>query len=303
MSSIYPRYLNLVADGQLEKRADLAVDVLADCALCPRACHVDRLEADVESYCGTGQYAYVSSFFPHQGEEPCLRGRDGSGTIFFSRCSLRCVFCQNYDISWQGHGGPVAPDELARMMLSLQSAGCHNINLVTPTHVVPQILQALALAAGQGLRLPIVYNSSGYDRVDTLRLLDGIVDIYMPDFKFWDPESGMLFARAEDYREVACAAIAEMHRQVGDMVLDDEGLAHHGLLVRHLVMPDGQAGTRDVMRFLAKEISPQTMVNIMDQYRPAAHAHRYPSISRSTTRQEYEEAMAIAKEEGLSRFA
>jgi putative pyruvate formate lyase activating enzyme len=303
MSSDYPAYVQLLESGELARRVRRAVDSLADCALCGRQCHVDRLhDDDPESYCHGGRYAEVSSVGPHHGEEDCLRGWAGSGTIFFSHCSLRCVFCQNFDISHYGHGRPVAPEELGEMMLWLQDHRCHNVNLVTPSHVVPQILEGLLAAAERGLRLPIVYNTGGYDRLDTLRLLDGVADVYMPDLKFWDPDVSKELANAADYREVACAAIREMHRQVGDLVLDDSGLARRGLLVRHLVMPGGLEDTRQIMRFLAREISPDTFVNVMPQYRPQGLAARYQSINRPLGRDEFNQAVVIAKEEGLWRF-
>jgi len=303
MPSSYPAYLELFESGELARRARQAVDSLANCAVCARECRVDRLdETDLKSYCRTGRHALVSSCFAHHGEESCLRGRGGSGTIFFTHCNLRCVFCQNFDISWEGHGRPVTAEELADMMLRLQGQGCHNVNFVTPSHVVPQILEALCAAAERGLRLPLVYNTGGYDRFETLQLLDGVVDIYMPDFKFWDPEVSKELANAEDYREVACRAIREMHRQVGDLVIDREGLARRGLLVRHLVMPNGLAGTREVMRFLAREVSTDTYVNVMPQYRPEGHAHRCDAINRPLWLDEFHQALAMAQEAGLWRF-
>ena len=303
MPSSYPAYVELFESGELARRAQRAVDSLADCAVCARECHVDRTgETDLESYCRTGRHALVSSCFAHHGEESCLRGWNGSGTIFFAHCNLRCVFCQNFDISWQGQGRKVAADELAEMMLGLQRAGCHNVNVVTPSHVVPQVLEALCIAAERGLRLPLVYNTGCYDRLETLELLDGVVDVYMPDFKFWAPEVSKELAHAEDYREVACRAIRQMHRQVGDLVTDDQGLARRGLLVRHLVMPNRLAGTREVMRFLAREISDQTYVNVMPQYRPEGHAHRHESIARPIRLEEFHEALAIARDEGIRRF-
>jgi putative pyruvate formate lyase activating enzyme len=250
-------------------------------------------------FCRAGRYAVVSSAFAHHGEEACLRGSNGSGTIFFCRCNLRCVFCQNFDISWEGRGKKTIAAQLAGLMLGLQDQGCHNINFVTPSHVFPQILEALVRAVGDGLRLPLVYNSSGYDTVETLRLLDGVIDIYMPDFKFWDPGVSKQMANAENYGEIARAAVREMHRQVGDLVLDERGIAHRGLLVRHLVMPNRLAGTREVMHFLAHEISPNTHVNIMAQYHPSRHASRCSSINRRITSAEYDEALGIAREEGL----
>ncbi len=252
-----------------------------------------------QQFCRTGRYAVVSSAFAHHGEEACLRGFNGSGTIFFCQCNLRCVFCQNFDISWEGRGRETTAGEIAGLMLDLQDQGCHNINFVTPSHVVPQILEALVEAVADGLRLPLVYNSGGYDYVETLRLLDGVIDIYMPDFKFWDPAVSKQLANAENYGEIARAAIREMHRQVGDLVLDDQGIARRGLLVRHLVMPNGLAGTREVMQFLAQEISPRTYVNLMAQYQPSGHAGRYPSINHRITSAEYVEALGIAREKGL----
>jgi putative pyruvate formate lyase activating enzyme len=251
--------------------------------------------------CRTGRYARVCSYFPHHGEEDCLRGWNGSGTIFFSWCNLRCVFCQNYDISHRGEGVEVHPDRLARMMLHLQSLGCHNINFVTPEHVVPQVLEALVLAVEGGLRLPIVYNTSAYDSMESLRLLDGVVDIYMPDFKIWDPEIAHRYLKARDYPEVARRVIQEMHRQVGVLKFDEDGLAKRGVLVRHLVMPGDVAGTEHILRFLAEEVAPDTYVNIMAQYYPAGavSSDRYPEINRRITWQEYRRAVHLAEELGL----
>ncbi len=303
MSQTYPAYVGLLETGELAVRAQQAIESLADCALCARQCHANRLDpAQAKSFCRTGRTAAVSSFFPHHGEESCLRGTGGSGTVFFTHCNLRCIFCQNYDISWQGEGRPATAEHLAAMMLRLQDLGCHNVNFVTPSHVVPQILEALCLAAEGGLRLPIVYNTGGYDRVETLRLLDGVVDIYMPDFKFWDAEVAQQLANASDYPEIARQAIKEMHRQVGDLVLDDRGIARRGLLVRHLVLPSGAAGTREVMRFLAGEVSPESYVNVMAQYHPEGQAFRHPLIGRPVTRGEWADALASARQEGLHRF-
>lgn len=304
MSAGYPGYRNLLESGELAKRAERAVASLADCAMCARECHANRTEElGLKSYCRTGRRAWVSSWFAHHGEEDCLRGWRGSGTIFFSHCNLRCVFCQNYEISWLGEGRPVEAHELADMMLQLQAQGCHNINFVTPSHVVPQILEALVLAAEKGLVLPLVYNTGAYDNLETLRLLDGVVDIYMPDFKFYDPAVGREMANAPDYPLVAARAVKEMHRQVGDLVIGSDGLARRGLLVRHLVMPGGLAGTREVMRFLAREISTDTYVNIMPQYRPEGRAALHPAIDRGITAAEWREAIAAARQEGLRRFA
>jgi putative pyruvate formate lyase activating enzyme len=264
---------------------------------------VDRL-ANKAAVCKTGRYACVSSYFPHLGEEDCLRGWRGSGTIFFSWCNLRCQFCQNYDISQLGHGEETGPERLAGMMLELQAAGSHNINFVTPEHVVPQILEALVLAVEAGLRLPLVYNTSAYDSMESLHLMDGVVDIYMPDFKIWDARMALKYLLARDYPEAARRAIREMHRQVGELKLDEHGLAKRGVLVRHLVLPSGIAGTRSVVKFLAREVSPHTYVNVMEQYHPAGRvsAEKYPEINRSITRKEYDDALTAAREAGLHRF-
>ena len=260
--------------------------------------------ANKTAACHTGRYARVVSYFPHRGEEDCLRGWKGSGTIFFSWCNLRCVFCQNYDISQAPQGEEVTPERLAAMMLELQALGSHNINFVTPEHVVPQILEALPMAVEGGLRLPLVYNTSAYDSLDSLHLLEGVVDIYMPDFKFWDPELSLRYVKAKDYPEAARRAIAEMHRQVGELKLDEEGLAKRGVLVRHLVMPGGIAGTEAILRFLAEEVSPDTYVNIMGQYYPAGRVgpNQFVEINRGITPKEYEIALEYARRAGLWRF-
>jgi putative pyruvate formate lyase activating enzyme len=297
-----PSYLALWESGELARRAEQLREALACCTLCPRNCGADRTGPTGKGFCRTGREAVVSSFFAHHGEERCLRGWNGSGTIFFSHCNLRCIFCQNYEISHLGEGRPVCARELAEMMLALQRRGCHNINFVTPSHVVPQIVEALEIAIPRGLNIPLVYNTGGYDRVETLRLLEGIIDIYMPDIKFDDPEVARQLAGAPDYPQVVREALREMHRQVGDLVIDEQGLAQRGLLVRHLVMPDDLAGTRPLMRFLAQEISKNTFVNIMPQYRPEGKAFAHPQLARAITMQEYRRAVAIAREEGLWRF-
>jgi len=298
-----PAYLRLYQSGELAQRVERARNLLADCTLCPRNCHVNRLE-DRFGVCKTGRYAVVSSYFQHFGEEDCLRGWRGSGTIFFAWCNLRCVFCQNYDISWQGGGRAVKPDEVAAMMLVLQAHGCHNINFVTPEHVVPQILEALLLAVAHGLRLPLVYNTGGYDSLDSIALMDDIVDIYMPDFKFWEPEMARRYCRAPDYPEAARRAIKEMHRQVGVLKLDAHGVAQRGVLLRHLVMPGDIAGTREIMEWIARELSPDTYVNIMAQYYPAGKVsgREFAEINRRILPREYEEAVAAARAAGLHRF-
>lgn len=296
-----PCYQTLLASGELARRAQTAAMMLAQCTLCPRQCGVDR-PAGERGVCRTGRWARVASYGPHFGEEAPLVGSCGSGTIFFSHCSLLCVFCQNYEISHLGEGVEVEPGQLAAMMLSLEKQGCHNINFVTPGHVVAQILEALVIAADNGLSIPLVYNSSGYDRVETLALLDGVIDIYMPDFKFWEPASAERFAEAPDYPLRARQAVAEMHRQVGDLECDPRGLAIRGLLVRHLVMPEGVEESREIMEFLGHDISRNTYVNIMDQYRPCGRASEFPPLNRTITREEYDRVVALAWAAGLTRL-
>lgn len=298
-----PAYLRLGLP-ELRRRAEEALDVLRDCVACPRDCHVNRLE-DRFAVCKTGRHAIVASFFPHFGEEDCLRGWNGSGTIFFSSCNLKCAFCQNADISQQRAGREVQPEDLAGMMLFLQNQGCHNINFVTPEHVVPQILEALPRTVELGLRLAIVYNTSSYDSMHSLHLLDGIVDIYMPDFKFWDREASRHYLKAPDYPEVARRTIAEMHRQVGPLRVDEFGLAKRGVLLRHLVMPGGIAGVREIMQWIAEELGPDTYVNVMAQYAPAGQVGtnpKYEAINRCISREEYAEAVRIALAAGLHRL-
>ena len=294
-------YLALHREGKLAERIAEAQQRLSPCMVCPRGCEVDRL-SDEKGICRTGAKAVVSSYAPHFGEESPLVGSGGSGTIFFTHCNLLCLFCQNYEISHLGQGIETDAGQLASMMVSLQRQSCHNINFVTPSHVLPQILSALPKAIEKGLTVPLVYNSSGYDSPETLKLLEGIVDIYMPDFKFWSKALGKRYAKAPDYSEVAQEAILEMHRQVGDLVLDDEGLAVKGLLVRHLVMPGCLEETREILRFLAQEISVDTYVNVMDQYRPCGEAKQCPPIDRRLTNDEYQAALKMAKNAGLHRL-
>lgn len=284
----------------LKVRARQAVARLESCQICPRHCRVDRLK-DEKGFCRIGRLSRVASYTPHFGEEAPLVGRGGSGTIFFAGCNLSCVFCQNYDISQMDQGQDVPAEVLARMMLRLRDSGCHNINFVTPTHVVPQILEALVLAGEEGLNIPLVYNSGGYDSAETLRLLDGIFDIYMPDMKYGSDELAIKYSHAPKYTEYAKSAIREMHRQVGDLVMDEDGIAVRGLLVRHLVLPEGSAGTAEVARFLSQEISKNTYLNIMAQYRPEYNACSHPELDRSITLQEYSEAVRLAAAAGLSR--
>ncbi len=298
-----PAYLALYRNGELARRVEEARQLLASCEVCPRNCRINRL-ANETKICRIGRYARVASAFPHFGEEDPLRGWRGSGTIFFSGCNLRCVFCQNWDISQQPAGPELRPEELAGVMLRLQEVGCHNINWVTPEHVVPQILEALLLAVEEGLRLPIVYNTSAYDSMHTLRLLDGVVDIYMPDFKFWSRERARRYLKAPDYPEVARQVIKEMHRQVGVLKMNEQGLARRGVLLRHLVMPGMLEETRAILTWVARELSPDTYVNVMAQYRPEYQVSdsKYPEINRPLTLDEYREALRIAEEVGLWRL-
>jgi putative pyruvate formate lyase activating enzyme len=296
-----PAYIRLYREGKLASRAGQTMALLKDCCLCPRTCHVDRLSGK-QGFCRTGALAKVASVHAHFGEEAPLVGSGGSGTIFMSSCNLLCSFCQNYEISHLREGDEVSPRQLASMMLHLKQHGCENINFVTPSHVVPQILQALCIAVEQGLDLPLVYNSGGYDSVETIRLLDGVFDIYMPDFKFWDHGRAERFCSAPDYRERAMAVIREMHRQVGDLVMAENGVAVRGLLVRHLVMPHGIAGTGDVMAFLATEVSPETYVNVMAQYRPCGKAVHDTLIGRRITTAEYTAAVQETLKAGIRRL-
>jgi putative pyruvate formate lyase activating enzyme len=288
--------------AELERRAAEALELLgARCVVCPRGCKVDR-RADVAGLCAIGRHAVVASHFPHFGEEDCLRGGRGSGTIFFSGCNLRCVFCQNHDISWQVRGELVTPERLAEMMLELQTIGCHNINWVTPEHVVPQILEAVPLALDGGLRLPIVYNTSAYDSHESLRLMEGIVDVYMPDFKLWSSETAKRYLKRADYPEVARDSIKEMYRQVGDLVLDDQGMARRGLILRHLVMPGLIEETEAILRFVAEELGQGCYVNLMAQYYVSGKVGQdgqFEEIARRVNRDEYERALALAQQLGL----
>ncbi len=304
-----PAYLATYRNGGLEARVRAALAELADCCACPRNCHVNRLE-NHRRVCHTGRYAIVSSAFAHFGEEDCLRGWNGSGTVFFGLCNLRCVFCQNWDISQKPAGRECTAEEIADLALALQAQGCHNINFVTPEHVVPQVIEAIAAAVPKGLHLPIVYNTSAYDAVGSLKLLDGLVDIYMPDFKFWTRESARRFAKAKDYPERAREAILEMHRQVGPLKFGPDGLAKRGVLVRHLVMPGLVEEAAAIFEWLAQEVSPDTYVNIMGQYRPeyqvgsiADDGRRlYGEIDRRPLPTEMEAAYAAARRAGLWRF-
>ena len=300
MSSFEPAYLRTYKRGLLKEKVEKAYSLLKSCTLCPRKCGVDRISGETGT-CKTAKLAWVSSYNPHFGEEGPLVGTHGSGTIFFTHCNLLCLFCQNFDISHQGDGQQITDDELAGIMLDLQNQGCHNINFVTPSHVVPQILFA-EIAVKHGLSIPLVFNSGGYDRITTLKLLDGVFDIFMPDIKFWYSEIAEATCQAGDYPEVARRAIIEMHRQVGDLQVDDAGIARHGLLIRHLVLPNGLAGTREIMRFIAQHISPDSYVNIMAQYRPCGRAAEVKGLNSHLLTKEYHLALKAAKREGITRL-
>jgi len=289
-----PSYIELERIGELEKRIQLLSGILKECRLCPRECKVDRLKGE-KGYCRAPVELRISSAFPHFGEETPLVGHHGSGTIFLTHCNLRCIFCQNFDISHQGQGEPATPSDLARAMIRLQEMGCHNINFVTPTHYTPQIVSSLPEAIEMGLHLPIVYNCSGYESLEVIRLLNGIVDIYMPDAKYMDEKFAERYSKAPDYPLVIKEVLKEMHRQVGDLKTNQKGVAERGLLIRHLVMPGGVASSESVLKFIAKEISVHSYVNIMDQYRPEYRAHEYPEIGRRITHKEYLEATQLAK--------
>jgi putative pyruvate formate lyase activating enzyme len=301
MTQTLPAYRQLLEAGQFQERIRDFREILASCDLCPRECHVNRLAAE-KGLCGVAETAWVSSFGPHLGEENPLRGWRGSGTIFFSGCNLSCLYCQNSDISQRLSGRPVSAEELAGMMLDLQLSGCHNINLVSPSHVMAQIAEGIYLAAIQGLSLPIVYNTGGYDSLKTLSLLDGMIDIYMPDMKYSSADVGKTYSDVQSYPEVNQAAVKEMHHQVGDLLLDQNGIAIRGLLIRHLVLPGDLAGSKKTLEFIANEISLGTYLNIMDQYRPAYQAHRSDEINRRITADEYQEVVDQALALGLTRL-
>lgn len=285
---------------ELERRSAELRELMRECTLCPHDCRARRLDGKY-GVCRSTADAVISSAGPHYGEEAPLTGSRGSGTIFFTSCNLKCTFCQNYDISQMRMGRRVTTIELAEIMLRLQQTGCHNINLVTPTHVAPQFVEALVHAAKKGLFVPIVYNCGGYESVRVLKLLEDIVDIYMPDIKYSDNEIARKFSGAPEYWDIASAAVKEMHRQVGDLVVDAKGIARRGLLIRHLVLPNGLAGSRAVFDFISCELSKSTYVNIMDQYRPAYRALRYDELSRSLRESEFHEAVEYAMAVGLHR--
>jgi putative pyruvate formate lyase activating enzyme len=301
MPDFQPAYLQLIKTGEFQHRVAEAATLLTNCIGCGWECHVDR-RTDKLGVCRTGLRVRISSFGSHMGEEDPLRGWRGSGTIFFTRCSLRCQYCQNHDISQRNNGEEVDSIRLADIMLVLQSSGCHNINLVSPTHVVPQIMEAVMIAAQNGLRLPLVYNTGGYDSLACLKLLDGIIDIYMPDMKYANANIGLKYSKIRNYPHVNQIAVREMHRQVGDLQINEQGIATHGLLVRHLILPNNIAGTSEVVRFLAEEISRNTYLNLMDQYHPCFNAHLYTRLNRPINTQEYQTAVRLAHEAGLYRL-
>lgn len=293
-------YLDLYESGELGRRIEKLNEILSNCHLCPRECRVNRAQGE-KGDCKSTRELMVSSTGPHFGEENELVGRGGSGTIFLSYCSLRCLYCQNFEISHLGQGKVISTEELARGMLHLQSMGCHNINFVTPTHFTPQIVEGIKIAIEKGLKLPIVYNCGGYEKVETLRLLEGIVDIYMPDVKYSEADPAKKFSNAPDYFEVCKEALNEMHRQVGDLKVSEEGIAERGLLIRHLVLPNNLAGSKAVLRFIAEKLSRESYVNIMPQYRPRYKASLYPEINRPPRLGEFNEALQMAEELGLHR--
>ena len=295
-----PSYLEKLSLEDLERRAKDLLELLNDCRLCPQECRADRLNGELGN-CESGKEVIISSVGPHFGEEPPLVGFRGSGTIFFTGCNLRCEYCQNYDISQLRHGNAVSIESLSDSMLNLQQIGCHNINIVTPTHFTPQIIEALIIASKKGLELPLVYNCGGYESTDTLKLLEDIVDIYMPDIKYSDNELALKYSNAKKYWSVVRAALKEMHRQVGDLRLNSLGIAKRGLLIRHLVLPNQLAGSKEVLEFISNDISKDSYVNIMDQFRPAYHADRYPELNRHIKNEEYIETVNYAESLGLHR--
>ena len=302
----HPRYLNL-SKKELDSRIEQGLQMLESCRVCPRRCGANRAKNE-KGFCCLGKKAMVFSSTPHFGEEKCLVGQSGSGVIFFNYCNLSCVYCQNYDISQLERGKKgitkeMSNKELANLMLSLQKTGCHNINLVSPTSQVPQILASLPIAIEGGLEVPLVYNTNTYDSMETLRLLDGIIDIYLPDFKYSDDTLAIKYSQAPDYFKIAKKAIKEMHRQVGDLEINSQGLAKKGLLVRHLILPNDLAGSKKIIKFLAEKISPNTSINIMNQYNPCWQANKYPEINRLITTDEYNEVIDLAKKHKLKMLA
>jgi len=295
-------YLELLESGELEKRIEKLYQILESCQLCPRKCRVNRLKGQ-KGVCRTGKNLMVASYHPHFGEEDVLVGSHGSGTIFLSYCSLRCLYCQNYEISHLGIGREYSEVQVAQMMLDLQGRGCHNINFVTPTHFAGQLVKAVKIAAQEGLNLPIVWNCGGYENFEIIKLLEGIVDIYMPDMKYGDNEPGKKYSRPPipDYWDRNREAVKEMHRQVGDLKVDERGIAKRGLLIRHLVLPDDIAKSENILKFIAKEISKNSYVNIMSQYYPSGEAFKFPELNRPVSEKEFLKVIQIAKKLGLTR--
>ncbi|MCX7856556.1 MAG: radical SAM protein [Deltaproteobacteria bacterium] len=298
-----PSYLKLLTSSELKTRSEALWEIMVSCELCPRKCGVNRLKGK-RGFCqAPGATLVVSAFHPHFGEERPLVGYGGSGTIFFTHCNLRCVFCQNWEISHLGRGTKTTIEELALMMLALQEVGCHNINIVTPTHYSPHLVKALEIAAKKGLRLPIVYNTSGWERIEILKLLDGIVDIYLPDFKYWEGEKAAKYSSgAWNYPDITKRAILEMHRQVGVAKPESDGILRRGLIIRHLVMPNNVSGSERIMEWIAQNLPKNTYVNIMAQYTPLYKAFDYPEISRRITKEEYERVVEKAKKLGLTNL-
>jgi len=296
---MYPSYLESHHNGSLKKIITETYKMLKVCQICPRRCKVNRLK-DEKGFCKTGLRPKVCSFLPHHGEEPAISGECGSGTIFFSNCNMGCVYCQNYEFSQLGQGREVEAGELADFMLQLQKMGCHNINLVTPTHVMPQILKALDMAIARGLKIPIVYNTGGYELAEVIKLLEGIVDIYLPDMRYADSDMAIKYSLAPDYPRYNQRALKEMHRQVGVAEMDNYGIIKRGVIIRHLVLPDKIAGTDKIMQFIAQELSPDSYVSLMSQYRPCYQANKFKEISRRLRAEEYEEAKEAMQKYGLS---
>lgn len=301
MNIFEPGYLKLLESGEFQQRMVKANQHLSVCDVCALNCPVDRRAGQLGA-CKTGETAWMSSYGPHMGEENPLRGFRGSGTIFFTRCNLRCQYCQNHNISQTDSGIEVEPEKLSAIMLALQERGCHNINFVSPSHVVPQIMAGVLLAAKEGLKIPLVYNTGGYDSMAMLKLLDGIIDIYLPDMKYADPKIGHRYSKIPNYPQINQVAVKEMHRQVGDLQIDRRGIAIRGLLVRHLILPNNLAGTDQVVQFLANEVSSNTYLNLMAQYRPAYRAHHFPDLDRRISSIEYQQAFNWALEAGLTRL-
>lgn len=295
---MYPAYLESYANGKLNRVMEATLGMLGSCCICPRKCKIDRLN-NRKGFCRTGLKAKVCSFMPHHGEEPAISGKRGSGTIFFSGCNMACVYCQNYEFSQLDEGKEAEDEELADFMLQLQELGCHNINLVTPTHVLPQILKALSLAIPKGLKIPLVYNTGGYECLKIIKLLEGIVDIYLPDMRYADKDMAMKYSAAADYPEFNQEALKEMHRQVGVAQLDNEGIIKRGVIIRHLVLPHNIAGTERIMQFIAQELSKDTYISLMSQYFPYYKTNQFPELTQRITHKEYAEAKAAMEKYGL----